>query len=95
MAHETKAEDMIMAHGHQSIPGATVVETTQDILHMYDLVKQTGVPNFMGARIPLEHGLHICTWRQYANKLQAAGFSQANDTVVGNIHPSQHNTQLL
>ena len=72
---------MIMTDGHQRVPAAATVETIQDILHVYDLVKRTGLPNFTGARIPLEHGLHISTWRQYANKLQSAGYSQANNTV--------------
>ena len=33
-------------------------------LKIYDIVKQTGVPNYAKARIPLQHGLNIQAWRK-------------------------------
>ena len=34
-------------------------------LWLYTAVKSFGVPNFMGARIPLSHGLNIPAWKEY------------------------------
>ena len=32
---------------------------------IYDAVHSSGLPNFLGARIPLQHNLHIAAWRRY------------------------------
>ena len=32
---------------------------------IYDAVHSSGLPNFLGARIPLQHNLHVAAWRRY------------------------------
>jgi hypothetical protein len=38
---------------------------TQECLRIYDIVRSTGVPNFLSARVPLPHNLNIAAWRSY------------------------------
>jgi hypothetical protein len=33
-----------------------------EMLRVYETVRNYGVPNFMGARIPLKHGLNMDRW---------------------------------
>ena len=40
---------------------------TSRCLHIYDLVRESGAPNFLLARIPLPHQLDIARWRSYLN----------------------------
>ena len=37
-----------------------------EYLCIYDAVRSAGLPNFLGARISLQHNLHIQAWRRYA-----------------------------
>ena len=42
-------------------------EKSASLVRIYDAVKQTGVPNCMGARIQLESDLNIQAWERYAD----------------------------
>ena len=39
--------------------------TAIECLRIYDVVRSTGVPNFLQARIPIPHSLHIGAWHHY------------------------------
>jgi hypothetical protein len=43
----------------------TMDQHTQECFRIYDMVRATGVPNFLLARQPLPHGLNIDKWRFY------------------------------
>ena len=43
---------------------------TLPYLQIYDVVRSAGLPNYLGARIPLPHGLHMPTWRHYLTGYQ-------------------------
>ena len=40
-------------------------EHTATCMKIYDIVRSTGIPNYLGARIPLPHALNVPVWRQY------------------------------
>ena len=46
-------------------PCLTMWEGTGQYAAIYDLVRATGLPNCLGARVPIPSGLHFDAWRRY------------------------------
>ena len=53
----------------RTIPVCSDIRSPLQNLHnqmlIYDVVKNTGVPNYLGAKIPLPHSLNMDNWRIY------------------------------
>ena len=82
-AHNSKDSALVNYHTKQNCFVIPTVEVSaqgdivtdkkgiiQDTLLLYDTVRSWGVPNFMGARIPLNHNLDMQKWRAYTYCIQ-------------------------
>jgi hypothetical protein len=46
-------------------PGLSPTLTDHPVLKIYTVIKNTNVPNYLNARIPLKSGLNMCVWKHY------------------------------
>ncbi len=66
----TDCQTWLLDHRHSDtfIPARQMVDPQTHAAHcarIYDIVRATGVPNFIGAKVPLLHGFNISRWRHY------------------------------
>ncbi len=66
----TDCQTWLLDHWHSDtfIPARQMVDPQTHAAHyarIYDIVQSTGIPNFIGAKIPLLHGFNISHWRPY------------------------------
>ena len=49
---------------------SSLTERSPELANIYTRVRDSGVPNYRGARLPVPHGLNINAWRRYEHLLE-------------------------
>ena len=81
----------------------TLSSQTPILLRIYDVVRNTGLPNFLRAKIPLPHGLNLTNWIRYLPVYKDAlllqfltyGFPANYQSPVRPVPTNKHHTSAL